>query len=994
MKPTLIVTAALAAAGLFADVKTEKFMNGSTECLRIENEFYSITVVPAYGGRIFQWKNKVSGVMFCDTPIPDKPGLKVGPGGILDDRGDFPSLPYSAYEFRPEPGTLDLYMRGTDPKRQLTIDRKLTFRSGSPVINVRYKYSNASHIPVAGFDLGQRNFFRINGGRVTTDEMYFVPTTHTVRRIECKTFKGSGPELRTKLRTALGAEWHAFLSRPKKTGIALHHNDNWYVGWFAWKGGIDFPTYEWMYGHLEAGYSRETTYDLIQADGFDMLSYASKEMLADLRLTAQPGKLDAELKVRRLAELPKKAVLTTSIRKVASNWKKALKAVPFNVDTFSQSLPLSGDGLYVIEQTVTSGRQQIARWYDSVIIGKGVEYEPVFKPVYARNTDPQMIPGWTPVPQTELDFGKDAETRGYAVTFPLRNNRYTECRELKLKMARNEFESRELVLYPLKPSDSFTFSAQPPKGIGLRIVPETVFRRGGGVGSVPRFARILIPSDRISTEKPATFWLVFDTTAAEPGKYEIPVDFKDQFGKTAQVKVELTVSPAALPDRKLVMLESEVNFPRNVLQNPELLNGWLRNLNQHGVDFLQLGGASNFKTYTPGSGVKPKEVAALDRLIDSSLANGLTRVKTSRYSKNMPSESEYENWKRLAIILRAKGYQNKDMFVKILDEQPADQYPAMAAMGKWLKGLGFRPFSTFSSLFTDPKNMKVLSPYFDLYQGGSIGPRSIADRRKDGLFKPGDLVGDYTGTGTCYQTYESMLNFGIRAAFLGHDFFHNHEYMRGGNSRLTANIIRIGEDDLPQDSAAHEGLRDGMEFANLAALCRQWIAILSGKPEYEAVVKSAQERYDRVFGGILKRRPNSFRDYADYTMAAATEADYRQAKPILLSILEDLRKAAEGKDFARVTWNEFVLCSPETIFKAEGPEADHFDRAFRKAFRISDAKRAEGVKIVFRKGEADGLSYKISPEKDRIVVEAPTEENLHKAADNWIRTMDPSGVWF
>ena len=61
--------AALAAAGLFADVKTEKFMNGSTECLRIENEFYSITVVPAYGGRIFQWKNKVSGVMFCDTNV-------------------------------------------------------------------------------------------------------------------------------------------------------------------------------------------------------------------------------------------------------------------------------------------------------------------------------------------------------------------------------------------------------------------------------------------------------------------------------------------------------------------------------------------------------------------------------------------------------------------------------------------------------------------------------------------------------------------------------------------------------------------------------------------------------------------------------------------------------------------------------------------------------------------------------------------------------------
>ena len=129
-------------------------------------------------------------------------------------------------------------------------------------------------------------------------------------------------------------------------------------------------------------------------------------------------------------------------------------------------------------------------------------------------------------------------------------------------------------------------------------------------------------------------------------------------------------------------------------------------------------------------------------------------------------------------------------------------------------------------------------------------------------------------------------------------------------------------------------------------------------------------------------------------MAPATEADYRQAKPILIAILEDLRKASEGKDFARVTWNQYVLCAPGTIFTAEGPEADYFDRTFRKTFRISDGKRTEGVKIVFRKGEADGLSYKITPEKDRITVEAPTAEGLRKGADNWIQAMDASGVWF
>ena len=95
-----------------------------------------------------------------------------------------------------------------------------------------------------------------------------------------------------------------------------------------------------------------------------------------------------------------------------------------------------------------------------------------------------------------------------------------------------------------------------------------------------------------------------------------------------------------------------------------------------------------------------------------------------------------------------------------------------------------------------------------------------------------------------------------------------------------------------------------------------------------------------------------------------------------------------------MTWNRYVLCAPGTIFTAEGPEADYFDRTFRKTFRISDAKRADGVKIVFKQGEADGLSYKITPETDQIIVEAPTVEGLRKAADNWIRTMDARGIWF
>ena len=123
-------------------------------------------------------------------------------------------------------------------------------------------------------------------------------------------------------------------------------------------------------------------------------------------------------------------------------------------------------------------------------------------------------------------------------------------------------------------------------------------------------------------------------------------------------------------------------------------------------------------------------------------------------------------------------------------------------------------------------------------------------------------------------------------------------------------------------------------------------------------------------------------------------ADYLQAKAALLKLAEKIRKATEGKDFARVTWNEYALCEPAVIFQAEGPEADYFTAAFRKAFRIPEGKREPGVKIVFKIAPTGDLSYRIDREKDRITVTAPTAEGLRKAADNWINTMDPSGIGF
>ena len=127
----------------------------------------------------------------------------------------------------------------------------------------------------------------------------------------------------------------------------------------------------------------------------------------------------------------------------------------------------------------------------------------------------------------------------------------------------------------------------------------------------------------------------------------------------------------------------------------------------------------------------------------------------------------------------------------------------------------------------------------------------------------------------------------------------------------------------------------------------------------------------RPNSGIRRKVPRIESDYSlvDYTMESASLADYLQAKSVLIRLLENIRSATVGKDFAEVVWNGMKLCEQGVIFQAEGHEADYFTAAFRKAFRIER-------------------------EKDRITVTAPNAEGLRKAADNWIRTMDPAGIWF
>ena len=983
------------AVPLFAGKLTvQEFKHGEFQCIRVANRCFDLTIVPDSGGRIIRWHNKISNVTYADVKIAETKAAPPVMGGLLDDRGKFWHMPYRYNIVRDGSEAVELHMSCEDKERKLTIYKSLYIKADTPVITVAYKYENRGTEMVFGFDTGQRNFLLPGGTIASEDIRYFIPTTHTMRRRKGFTLRledGRRPhELGTKLYVNVAEPYHGLISMKKGCGLAIFHRDNFYSGNFIWKGHIENPTYEWMFGELPAGHSRQTAYDMIQVDGMNGISYADSNVLASMRMNREGNALSINTQIKFLRELYGKTVLLTKIRKVGTNWKRSAETLISGSGEFKTTFTLDGEALYDIHQTLVRNGKTVETWREALACGKNVEYEPIYSMRYANTTENLPIPGWQGVPLPELKFDHAAWQRnGFAIAMPVAANTFTEVSKIALTLGRNEYESRELTLYPAFNVGKVTVTGKAPAGLDFKFCRlDSLVLGGKNSGQKARYAKILRPGRILTSKEPTAMVLVFGGKNTRPGNYKFSLQFSAQNGKTITLPLEVTVSPAALPERKLIMLEAEgypVGFPR-ARKDAAIREAYLHNMAAHGIDFFQYA----------GRGISERDIPTLELFMDMALSKGITRFKTARYDVSVPKAAEVKSWQRLYDFITSKGVQKKDIFVKIKDEQPVDQYPQMAATGKWLKQIGFRPFSTFSDIFGYPEKLRLLHPVFDMYQGGVMGKGVRAQRRKEGLYKPGDLVGTYTGWGTCWQSYMDMVPFGIGAFVYGHDFFHNHEYLRGGNSRLGANMVRIGDDYRPEDSLAFEGLRDGMDIANMAALAKQWLAIAETDPALAGKTAAYAKEFQRIFTEIVKVRLVTVDGFAGERMEKVSFADYLALREALLKLLTGLRAATIGSvdKYAKVTWNDHTLLDGKQSFVCTGDAkgAEIFRNSFAAYFKVNLQRPAKGVTVEFRRAPIK-RSYTISEAPGKIVITAADDAGFRTAADCFLHCMDASGVW-
>lgn len=994
MKRILLLAVCALGLSLGAQVKISEYTHGTVRCVKVENSYYSIVITPQIGGKILSFFDKISQTQLVRLKnFPSRPDQPIGHVGILDDRSDLVMANYECAVNADNPGRVSVTLTGFSPSTKVVVRKKLTFFDKSPVINVRYRYENRSKENITGFALGIRNVFYPSGDGVSADDRYFFPTTHTLRRLIGYTHKDESgehmPDMAAKLDTQLGAPYHSFINLKKRSGLAFSFEDDFYAGYHIWKAGIKYPTYEWTYRFLPAGHRHDTEFNIIQVNGMDSVAFASPELLAGVKLEKpEKHQIKVTTDLKFLKQPPEKLNWIVSCRAVNWKWNSTPVNLPLkNLEamknaTISAGFKVPGNGLYMVDQKLVSGRRVVAEWTEAVTFGK-FNTLPVCKIKYRKTTESAAIPGWEAPQLPKMEVTAADKARGFTLFNELDKNAFTQCRSISMLLGRNEFESKEFTVYSLGYLGNINLELVNPGNFPAQLRVERIHAVKGG-GARPINCKVLYADKNFELEESTDIWLTAGSLkGVKPGVYNLTLKLTGNNGRQLSIPVEIKVLDVTLPRRNAVNLEAEgypTLFPGSA--DAKILNSWYANMREHGIDYFQFVGRMGGKFI--GN-------ARLDHYIDNALNSGLVIFKAARYNIAKPSAREKENWHKLGAYLRSKGFQNKDMFIKILDEQPVEKYPDMGRTGKWLKEAGFRPFSTFFNLFSKPASLKALGGVFEMFQGGYTTREEYQLRLKEGLLRPTDVYCYYTGSGTLWRSYEDMLFWGLQAAVLEHPLFHNHEYMRGGNR--TSNIIWIGNNGLPNDSPAFEALRDGMEIAKFNALYRRYIKLF---PENDKRKLAFEARYARLFGTdtslfriIRVKRMGVPGD----AMAKVSTAEYRKGRAEFLTLLADMTAALGDRiKLASLTWNDLTIASPYCGVKLIGKTAE--EKAAANLFKTlidqtitSGAVNKDSVTVVFKIAPTD-RSYMISCDGKTVTIQAPDSVKLEMGAKNWFNTFN------
>jgi len=844
----------------------------------IENAFYRATLVPDMGGRILSWVDKNTGTAL----VYDN-----GYGGLLDDHGPRPKMPYVVEWLKRAEDEVVVSLTLEDDVKYC---KTLSFYAGCSVIVVDYHVENHGQVPNR---MLFRNIVRPGGTEFTGDELYCYSRVTGLQRV-----KGMP-------RTDDQADpWCALVHVPSKLTVANAFDGDILQRLYTWRGSKISPTYEFMFPQLKAGYQVNIRYTWAFAHGLSAIDYAHRTFLAQVEGAVTDGKLNAQLDVvGTWGPMPD---LKVSVEVLNSDRSRigAVAAVAMPVaaiDTVASmelSVPVPNPGDYVIllltlESSLIGSAPVIIE--KPFIVGNDPKRLAAYRRPVRWLGEPVLqepIPGWQKQVTYTIQPNEADRARGYMVFDEIGAEAGLHTTALHFSMVQNEPEAFPLRLYSITKTGALRIDVEAPAGITLEsfipeLVPEKIWGQTlYGLKLNPGVACEIVPGDD------RLLYFRIRTGAVVPGEHVARLTFNLPDAEPISVDLHITVYPIRFPRHPFMVFDvnNAVNYlcsrkveksGNNRVWDEERAKNYLGDMAAHGVRGQTLNGVNAPNSYYWYNRVKVRETGEVlteaikknparfrdrlnlpaldfrewDWLVDHMLAYGQTclrwpmggcgdsflqghsRLTSQIYGRTFPSgdmrQQVVQEWYYREVTQYLKDRGLTRIFGIIDDEIPSEKLAWWVQHAYRCLQMGVEPGVTQSAeTIASSLRVNLVAPFMKYWVIGTLHKASIDLRRKQNLIKPEHRVLTYHSSANHWQPYSNTRGHcGLNSAYFDLDACWIQTYYRWRQSEA---IIYHG-DKGPTSSAAWEGARDGLDDGNMLRLARAMVAALPDSEQRDAL---------------------------------------------------------------------------------------------------------------------------------------------------------------
>lgn len=450
------------------------------------------------------------------------------------------------------------------------------------------------------------------------------------------------------------------------------------------------------------------------------------------------------------------------------------------------------------------------------------------------------------------------------------------------------------------------------------------------------------------------FWIYWDTTGVEPGRYTPSVTFLVDGETAGEVRFAAEIYPVRLPAKRLITLQP-VGHVYGDVNSAEPALRFKRNLRDLGAEWSLIntfrkptfrveGGPELTGTFLRthldeiGSDHPPAiDFSAMDEYLLACMEHNLTFLRvTNHLTESINSlaaagglEEEQQTVARRWFASQFRRYLQdlgfREVVISMGDEMNEEALrDRFLPWSEDLAEVGLKTHSTFSGpAVADPELTTALAANVGAWTLNRIYVPMFLEWKRDGTIEvPSDaLVGTYgagegRGTEIRKNLSESRM-IGWEAWGLGYDYCGPNPYFKGwlyyidyradrglAGERFVS-YLDIDDLDAPLvNSPFLEGIRESMEEANLAAML-DWYLDRLDTPKTAAI----RERAAAVVGhdGILAWQPRQYLGTESVILNSNRE-EYAEAKRTILELLEKTRPLVEAAGIGPdLFWNRIAL---------------------------------------------------------------------------------------